>query len=72
MEKKENLKIQGHVGTWYVIDEGMYQGRKVFLLEHEEFGDTAPCLIVNENLHIVSTGGIKMDEVWNGLEELTY
>lgn len=40
------------------------EGEKVFLLEHETYGDEAACLIVNENLEII------LEDVWNGFDDL--
>lgn len=62
--KKEGLKIDGHIGTWYVINESYYKGKKVFLLEHETYGDEAACLIVDEKMSVV------LDDVWNGFNDL--
>lgn len=62
--KKDNIKINGHTGTWYVIDESFYHGEKVYLLEHETYGDEAACLIVNEKLEII------LEDVWNGFSDL--
>lgn len=62
--QKENIKIEGHIGTWYVIDETEWKGKRVFLLEHETYGDEAACLIVNEKLEIV------LEDVWNGFDDL--
>lgn len=62
--QKENIKIKGHIGTWYVIDETEWKGERVFLLEHETFGDEAACLIVNEKLEII------LENVWNGFDDL--
>jgi hypothetical protein len=53
----DHIKISGHVGGWYVIDScfhSYYPGRELFLLEHETFGDEAPCLIVTEEGEIVA------------------
>lgn len=63
---KENaIKIAGHVGTWYVIDrQTQPDGQTLYLLQHEVFGDCAPCLIVDENLNII------LDDVWNGWLDL--
>lgn len=49
----DNIRIEGHIGTWYVIDETNYRQRKVFLLEHEQYGDEAACIAVDENGIIV-------------------
>lgn len=62
--QKENIKIEGHVGTWYVIDESEWDGEKVFLLEHETYGDETACLIVNEDLKVI------LKDVWNGFDDL--
>jgi len=59
-----NIPIKGQTGTWYVIDEGHYKGRKVFLLESELYGEDAACLVVGVGMNII------MDDVWNGLSEL--
>lgn len=61
---KNNIKIKGHIGTWYVIDEGYHNGKKVYLLEHEEYGDEAAALVVDQDLNII------MDDVWNGFNDL--
>ena len=37
----DNITVEGHVGTWYAIDETEVGGEKFFLLEHEEHGDKA-------------------------------
>ena len=59
-----NLHIDGHSGTWYVIDTSYYNGYQVFLLEHEEYGDDAACLIVD------ASGVVIREDVWNGFLEL--
>ena len=60
------IKIDGHMGKWYVIDTANYKNMDVFLLEHETYGDEAPCLIVNQD------SGIMLDDVWNGFEDYEY
>lgn len=62
--KRDGIKIEGYVGKWYVIDESKWNGEKVYLLEHETYGDEAACLIVNKDLSVV------LDNVWNGFEDL--
>ena len=60
----DNIKIKGHIGTWYVIDQATYDIGELFLLEHEDYGDEAACLIVD------SQGNIVMEDVWNGFDDL--
>jgi len=56
-----HINIEGHVGTWYVIGERDNTPHgKLFLLEHDIFGDDAACLIVNE------AGEVIVDNVYNG------
>ena len=61
---KDGIKVNGHVGTWYVIDETRYNGCKYYLLESEIYGDEAAALIVNSKCQIV------LDDVWNGFDDL--
>lgn len=63
---RSGIEIEGHIGTWYIVDESLYQGKKVLLLEHDEFGDEAACLIVDENMSIV------LEDVWNGFDDLCH
>lgn len=59
----DNIKVEGHKGTWYVIETNVIEGRSLFLLEHEEYGDEAACIIVDEH------GKLVMDDVWNGFDD---
>jgi hypothetical protein len=65
-ENTDHIEVKGHIGTWYVVGSTNHHGEKLFLLEHEEYGDEAACLIVTK------TGHVKLEDVWNGLEELDY
>ena len=62
----DGIKVEGHRGTWYVIDASDCPILKhtVFLLEHEQFGDEAAGLIVDEDFRVV------LDDVWNGFDDL--
>jgi len=61
--KFENIHISGHIGTWHVIDSTEYEGETIYLLEHDDWGDEAAGLIVNEDLEIL------MDDIWNGFDD---
>jgi hypothetical protein len=63
-QNRSGLKVAGHNGTWYVLNESYYRGQIVYLLEHETFGEDAAALIVTDDLTIV------MDDVWNGFDDL--
>lgn len=74
--ESEHIKVEGHGGTWYVIDEGSFvltpdtpDGPQtirahLFLLEHEKYGDEAACVIVDE------AGRLVLEDVWNGFGDL--
>ena len=51
------------IGTWYAIDETEIGGEKFLLLEHEEHGDMAACVAVNEQ------GKLVAEDLWNGFDE---
>ena len=75
-ETSDHIRIPGHTGTWYVIDHGWYlytpdewtipKTHRIhcFLLEHEEYGDEAACLIVDQS------GTVILDDVYNGFDDL--
>lgn len=60
----DGIKVDGHIGTWYIIDKSWHKGRPVFLLEHETYGDEAPAIIVDSCLNILA------DDVYNGFSDL--
>ena len=47
----------------YAIDETEIGGEKFFLMEHEEHGDMAACVAVNEQ------GKLVAEDLWNGFDE---
>lgn len=61
--KQDNIRVEGHIGTWYVIDKAIINGKHLYLLESEEYGDEAACLIVDNKCQLV------MEDVWNGFED---
>lgn len=67
-KKSDNIAVEGHIGTWYVVDAAVYRkgsvAKTVYLLEHEDYGDEAACLIVDENATLI------MEGVWNGFGDL--
>ena len=65
--KSEHIRVEGHRGTWYVTDTAKYaKGRRerVFLLEHETYGDEATGIVINKH------GTLILDDVWNGFDDL--
>ena len=59
----DHIAVEGHIGTWYAIDETEIGGEKFFLLEHEEHGDMAACVAVNEQ------GKLVAEDLWNGIDD---
>lgn len=62
--QKDSIEIEDHKGKWYVIDEIYFKGKKVYLLEHETYGDETACLIIDDNFNVL------LDDVWNGFNDL--
>ena len=68
--ESDHIRIDGHTGTWYVIDEGEYKAPcarcpvRCFLLEHETYGDEAAHIIAS------ASGVVLLDDVWNGFDDL--
>lgn len=63
-EHQNHLKVAGHSGTWYVIGDCYYAGIRLFLLEHETYGEDVPHIIVDADLNIV------MEDVNDGFNDL--
>nr|DAW40890.1 MAG TPA: Large polyvalent protein-associated domain 18 [Caudoviricetes sp.] len=61
--KNKGIKIKGHRGTWYVIDKAVYDGKRLYLLESEIWGDEVASLIVDEDCNVI------LDDVWNGFSD---
>ena len=59
----DNIRIEGWIGTWYVIDSRVYNGETLYLLEHEKFGD------MTEHLIVTKYGIVRLDDVWNGFDD---
>ena len=61
--KKDNIKVAGYRGTWYVIDECQVLGDTLYLLEHEELGDETYCICINKK------GQLICDHIYDGIYE---
>ena len=57
------LIIDGYEGTWYVADTETVDGKDLFLLENEEYGDETFGIIIDKDRNIL------VDEVWNGFAD---
>lgn len=60
----EGLKVKGHIGTWHSIDSRKLDGHIYFLMEHDEYGDEAACVVVDD------TGQLVVEDVCNGWDEV--
>lgn len=60
----DGIKVAGHRGTWHVIETEKYKGRTYHLLEHDTYGDIAPCVIVDVK------GRLILEDVYNGFLDL--
>lgn len=74
LSKTEGIKVKGHGGTFYIIESAIYgkpwdpmnEWSKAHLLESEQWGDMANCLIVDDY------GRVLCEDVWNGWSDLEY
>ena len=57
------LIIDGYEGTWYVVDTEIVDGKELFLLENEEYGDETFGIIIDKDRNIL------VDEAWNGFAD---
>jgi hypothetical protein len=57
--KSDHIKIEGRTGRWYVIDETVWKRQRLYLLEHETYGDESEALAVTE------TGKVVCDEIYD-------
>lgn len=63
---RDGIRVMGHRGKWYVIDEREYDGRMLYLVEHETYGDEAASLIIDEDFNLIA------EDIWNGWEDYDY
>ena len=66
LKKRNGIVVDGHMGTWYVIDDKMIGETNLLLLEHEKYGDEVACVIVDE------AGKLVLEDVWNGFDDLEH
>lgn len=62
-ELTQGLTVDGHLGTWHTIDSMKLDELKLFLMEHDEYGDETACVIVDSN------GKLLAEDVWNGFDQ---
>ena len=62
-EHTQGLAVDGHLGTWHTIDSMRLGELKLFLMEHDEYGDETACVIVDSN------GKLLAEDVWNGFDQ---
>lgn len=60
-----NIKVDGHRGTWYAIDTIHVYGHKFYLLEHNTFGEDAMNIGINER------GELILEDIVDGRSELS-
>ncbi|MCB2310677.1 hypothetical protein LGL55_06010 [Clostridium tagluense] len=64
MLKKQDIRVLGHQGTWCSIESKIINGTKYYLMEHEQYGDMAKNIIIDEENRVVLT------DVCNGFNDL--
>jgi hypothetical protein len=64
MAVTNGMKIEGHLGTWYILDSKEVTDGQYYLMESEQHGEDAAHIIIDDN------GKIIMDDVFNGWADL--
>ena len=59
----DSLIIDGYEGTWYVVDTETVDGKELFLLENENYGDETFGIIIDKDRNVL------VDEAWNGFSD---
>lgn len=59
----DELIIDGYEGTWYVVDTETVDGKELFLLENENYGDETFGIIIDKDRNVL------VDEAWNGFSD---
>ena len=63
-DNSSGIIIKGHIGRWHVIDSCEIDGEKLYLLEHNTYGDEAAGVIVD------SSAVVKLDDYREHLDIL--
>jgi len=61
---KDNIKVEGHKGTWYKIGHTRKASKTFYLLEHEIYGEDANHIAVD------SEGKLILEDITDGMTEL--
>lgn len=64
--KKDNVKLTGLIGTWYLVGEKIIRGEKTYIWESEEYGGDAPHTVTDEKNRVLFT------EEYNGFSDYEY
>lgn len=62
-ENSDEIIIDSYEGTWYVVDTETVDGKELFLLENEEYGDETFGIIIDKDRNVL------VGEVWNGFSD---
>ena len=55
MRKKINgVKINQRYGSWTKINEMIYNGKRIYVLENDQYGDETDHILVDDNLNELS------------------
>jgi len=65
-EDTKQVHFNGYKGTYYTINSSEIDGKIVFLMESEDYGDEVACLVVDAD------GNILFDKEMNGFDDYKY
>ncbi len=61
----DELSVVGYYAMWHPIDQREVGGHTFFLMEHNDFGNEKPCVIIDEE------GKLSLTDVYDGFDEHT-
>lgn len=65
-EEMQNVRIKGFEGDgkWSAFDEAELNGKKIYLMEHNKYGDEAAYTIIDGECNLI------LAAAWNGWDDL--
>ena len=66
IRRRDGIKIEGRIGTWYVVSEKEYPTGTYYLVESEDYGDEAEWLLINTDEEEVAC---EIYDGWDTVEE---
>ena len=64
INRRDGIKIEGRIGTWYVVGEKEFPTGTYYLVESEIYGDEAEWLLIDSDYKVIA------DEIYDGWDSV--